>query len=98
MRLFWILVLSLFVFGLAHAQDEREPYEIALERIERAQETGLSELILADLGLRELPPEIGRLVNLERLSLGDNQLSSLPPEIVNLSNLDSLFLGNNQFS
>ena len=34
--------------------------------------------------LTELPPEIGRLANLEKLNLGQNRLESLPPEIGDL--------------
>jgi Leucine-rich repeat (LRR) protein len=47
----------------------------------------------------EIPPELGKLANLEALYLGDNQLSGkIPPELGKLSNLIALFLAGNQLS
>ncbi|NNM06031.1 MAG: hypothetical protein HKO65_13155 [Gemmatimonadetes bacterium] len=46
-----------------------------------------------------VPPELGRLSNLERLGLGENELSGgIPKELGDLSNLESLGLRNNQLS
>jgi hypothetical protein len=47
----------------------------------------------------EIPPEIGRLTNLELLFLNSNQLTGeIPPEIGNLTNLHTLYLNNNQLT
>ena len=47
----------------------------------------------------EIPPELGKLANLEALYLGDNQLSGkIPPELGKLSNLRRLRLTENQLS
>ena len=48
---------------------------------------------------RAIPPELGRLSNLERLSLSKNKLSgSIPSELGNLVNLHWLYLHNNRLS
>jgi internalin A len=71
--------------------------------IEEAAQTGAKELDLSGCDLTELPPEIGRLTELETLILaaeGDdgyrgNNLTSLPAEIGLLTNLKTLkALGN----
>ena len=58
----------------------------------------ITRLDLYDCGLKELPPEIGKLQNLTKLNLWGNQLSNLPAEIVKLQNLSYLLLGNNKLS
>ncbi|KKK78253.1 hypothetical protein LCGC14_2845420, partial [marine sediment metagenome] len=45
--------------------------------------------------LTELPPEIGKLTNLQELYFYNNQLTELPPEIGKLTNLDTLSLAEN---
>jgi internalin A len=93
-----ILIFCLFLVP-AVAQDEAQsPYEIALERIEEARTRGARYLDLADLGLTELPQEIGSLEHLEELDLANNLLTALPPEIGNLVNLGVLYLESNQLS
>ena len=42
-----------------------------------------------------LPPEIGKLTNLEILNVDFNNLTTLPPEIGNLTNLTNLDMSNN---
>ena len=48
--------------------------------------------------LKELPREIGNLVNLQELYLSDNQLTEIPKEIGNLSKLQILSLTYNGFT
>jgi hypothetical protein len=88
-------LLCLIITVPLYAQDDTlTPYEIALQRIESAHD-GLD---LGQLGLTEVPPEIGQLSNLRVLSLSFNQLTTLPPEIGQLSNLQHLYLGQNQLT
>lgn len=49
-------------------------------------------LVLYDMGITNLPPEIGQLTGLKLLGLGFNNLTSLPPEIGELSRLEYLNL------
>lgn len=74
---------------------KKAPEEIALERIKDAVKEGGSELDLSRLGLKELPTEIGSLINITSLDLSSNQLTTLPSEIGGLSNLRSLILKEN---
>jgi hypothetical protein len=50
------------------------------------------KLVLMRQYMRVLPPEIGKMVNLENLVLDGNELHSLPKEIGNLENLKKLSL------
>eukprot|EP01043_Picozoa_sp_COSAG02_P060394 COSAG02_NODE_7882_length_2804_cov_19.389279_1_plen_616_part_00 len=55
-------------------------------------------LVFLDLGandLTRLPPEIGKLANLQTLKLRDNDLAELPPELTELRRLRDLDLGGN---
>jgi Leucine-rich repeat (LRR) protein len=97
--MFLSLFLCLMLVGLVSAQEnEPSPYEIALQRIEEARVSRATSLDLRELGLRELPPEIGSLSELTLLSLNINELSILPPEIGNLTNLQTLDLQVNRLS
>lgn len=58
----------------------------------------LNTLKLWGTGLRELPPEIGRLHNLTTLELGDNHLKGLPPEFAQLTKLNTLGLHANDLT
>src|SRR5688572_27449159 len=90
-----LLIFSIFLVPI-QAQDEAQtPYEIALQRIEEARVSGATRLSLSELGLRELPPEIGQLSSLQDLYLDYNELSSLPIEIGNLNQLRTLSLSSN---
>ena len=77
-----------------------------LALIDQAADEGWTELDLSGKGLTELPPQIGKLTQLEKLILGKldeeksewigNQLTDLPDEITQLTNLTSLDLSSNQ--
>ena len=75
-------------------------YRTAIERIKDWQKRSYANapLSLEELGLTELPKEIGELKNLLALYLANNQLSELPKEIGELKNLLALYLANNQLS
>lgn len=55
-------------------------------------------LIIYRKNLSYMPPEIGKLVNLEYLYLNENILTSIPAEIGNLINLTRLNLSNNMLT
>ncbi len=74
---------------------EKRAYELALEKIEQCREDGRIGLNLSEMGLTELPPEIGKLTALTWLSLRGNQLTELPPEICKLAALTVLYLSGN---
>ncbi len=78
--------------------DSKEPRAESLERIEEAAQTRATELNLSNLGLSELPPEIGTLTILTTLYLHGNQLTALSPEIGKLTNLTELVLMENQLT
>lgn len=60
----------------------------------------ITHIRLSGMGLNgEIPPELGRLSNLEELSVDSNRLSGeIPPELGELSNLKVLKLDHNQLS
>jgi len=57
----------------------------------------LTELILNDNDLTDLPIEITQCAKLTRIEIQNNALTSLPPGISRLANLQILDLRNNQF-
>ena len=61
-----------------------------IEKIEKAAFEEATELFLDNMGVNELPKQIGKLVNLQRLNLFNNQLSTLPEQIGNLVKLQEL--------
>jgi small GTP-binding protein len=79
-----------------------------LRLIDTAADEQWKELDLAGMNLTELPPEIGKLTQLEKLILGKwddktnksigNNLTSLPSEIGKLTNLTELWLDSNQIT
>lgn len=87
--------------------EQQKAYDEALRRIEEAERTGVTKLDLNGLGRGEgslpgklvrLPPEIGRLHQLERLRLTQNSLTDLPNEVTRLQKLEILALGGNAFT
>jgi hypothetical protein len=93
-RLLCLILLLCLTLPL-QAQDDRSPYETALQRIEEARLSGATGLELIEFGLTELPPEIGQLTNLQWLLLSENQLRDLPSEFVALQNLEVLHISFN---
>ena len=72
--------------------DEKE----LLKTIEEAARDGRTEVRLNDKGIKSLPPEIRKLVNLRELYLYDNRLRSLPAEMGELSLFDRIALESGQ--
>lgn len=65
-----------------------------LQLIDQAARESWTELDLSNQWFTELPPEIGKLINLRSLKLRENNiLQKIPPEIGQLANLESLDLG-----
>ncbi|MFO1440803.1 MAG: hypothetical protein U1F81_20970 [Verrucomicrobiaceae bacterium] len=84
--------------------EARKAYEVVLRRIHKAknqsslwlQRGGMEALFdLRNLGLTEIPPEIGQLTDLKQLNLTGNSLTHLPSEIGHLTALSTLNLTNN---
>ena len=80
--------------------DQRGPMSdrALLQAIINANQREITELDLSGRGLTALPPEIGRLTNLQHLNLNGNELVSLPPEIGRLTNLAELEVNRNQLT
>jgi hypothetical protein len=93
-----IMILGLILLPAVAQEEGLTPYEIALYRIEQAQSSGQSWLNLSNLGLSEVPPEIGSLSKIQTIHLGTNQLTTLPPEIGQLTSLTELDVSHNQLS
>lgn len=89
------LLMACCAAVLLPAQSQ-SPSEKALTKIKAAERE--ATLDLRNMGLTELPPEIGQLAQLEVLNLLDNQLSSLPASIGQLTQLKTLKLSGNPIS
>lgn len=89
------LLMACCAAVLLPAQSQ-SPSEKALVKIKAAERE--ATLDLRNMGLTELPPEIGQLAQLEVLNLLDNQLSSLPASIGQLAQLKTLKLSGNPIS
>ena len=66
------------------------------ELFDRIEQATWEEILYDDW--KQLPPEIGQLLNLQSLNLSSNQLSELPPEIGQLAKLQSLDFSFNHLS
>jgi internalin A len=66
--------------------------------IDRALDEGWKELYLSGTRLTELPPEIGKLTQLETFDLSGNQIAQIPEALAQLSNLTVLHLSRNQIA
>jgi|GEM_PF-3128783 len=60
--------------------------------------TSLQVLYLNDLGIQQLPEEIGNLQTLSELYLWNNQLTTLPNSIEKLQSLEVINISGNQFT
>src|SRR5688572_10762815 len=98
MRHVVILIILLCLTFPLHTQDNNRLYDIALQRIKTASETGATSLDLSQLRLTDLPSELWLLPQLESLYLHRNRLRSLPAEIGLLINLQTLSLDFNQLT
>ena len=96
--LFVLLLSSLSLPTLAQRKLQVEHYDVALERIQEANYRQATELDLSNLGLRQIPPELGLLTRLEILNLSHNWLSEFPPEILPFTQLKNLNLADNNIS
>lgn len=65
---------------------------------EKGLPSSLVTLCLSNIGLQNLPPEVGRLTRLRVVDLSHNFLSDLPQEMEKLSHLESLKLAANAFT
>ena len=72
-----------------------QAYQEAEKRIETARFEGSRDLDLGELGLTEVPEEIGSLTQLQRLNLSQNNLTELPESIGSLNQLQRLYLYQN---
>jgi internalin A len=79
------------------AADPKEAYRLARQLILKAVKTKKFDLRLDRLGLKSLPPEIGRCTSLAFLHLQGNQLTTLPAELSKCSELEWLDLDENEF-
>ena len=79
---------------------EQQAYDEALKKIKACLQKGKkgTTLNLSNLGLTNLPPEIGQLTALTKLDLSSNQLSALPPAIGQLTALNQLYVQDNQLN
>jgi Leucine-rich repeat (LRR) protein len=78
----------------------KEPigYDELVRIFHEAAEQNVEVIDLSGRKIEELPPEIGKLVNLKELHLCSNELTSLPAEFFQLENLSILDLSNNNLN
>ncbi|MBF0465738.1 MAG: TIR domain-containing protein [Nitrospirae bacterium] len=70
--------------------------EELLKEINKAHQCNLSSLLLPYKEITTLPPEIGKLTNLQKLDISNNQLTHLPSEIGKLTGLKELAISRNR--
>ncbi|HON18068.1 MAG TPA: leucine-rich repeat domain-containing protein [Salinivirgaceae bacterium] len=70
--------------------------EEILEFFIHAKANRLTRLDLSNREIREIPNEVGELIDLEHLDLSYNYIERIPPEIGKLTNLKSLLLLKNE--
>ena len=92
---FLAIGVILFLFFTVHAQEGRKCGSLK-EGMKNPE--SFTVLNLSMKNLTELPPEIGRFINLRRLDISNNFLTSLPPEISNLKHLEELDVSFNRLT
>ena len=70
--------------------------ELILPR-DRSELLSIEELNLSNLGLTDIPPELGKLTNLKKLYLAHNKLIKIPKEIGNLSEIENAYSTNGNY-
>ncbi len=83
---------------IKQASNQQSKQRLLKQLIELAANQKLEKLDLSELGLTELPPEIGSLTNLTQLWLDGNQIAVIPEAIGSLTNLTGLLLDGNQIA
>jgi len=86
-------------YNKSEKSEEKKEYNIPYYSIEEALKylEKAKTLNLSNKELKEVDPQIGKLIYLQVVNLGNNQLKNLPAEIGQLKNLEFLYLTNNQF-
>ena len=97
MKFFFVLILFSFV-NVISAQATCEKYESLKKAFKEDNIESVCELDLQNQNLKELPANLGSLINLEILHLENNKLSTLPESIVNSKKLVRIHLDNNSFT
>lgn len=82
-----------FILCLAHAQKKEKTY-ITIEQALK-DPTHVVILNLKGQGIKALPDDIIKLVNLEQLDLSYNSFTSIPPQVFRLPKLKVLCMNNN---
>ncbi|MBA4062951.1 MAG: serine/threonine protein kinase [Isosphaera sp.] len=77
---------------------DRDPLEVAEERIAEARRAEATSLNLSWLGLTEVPESVGDLPRLTRLDLAGNRLTALPAAVGDLARLETLELRGNRLT
>ena len=77
---------------------KNERFREAGRRVARLETKGEAALDLSDLGLRELPDELGNLTALQGLNLDNNDLIELPEWLGKLNELRWLYVRGNELS
>jgi Leucine-rich repeat (LRR) protein len=92
MKIFFINLFLLIFFPIAIYAQSFNDLQQALQASEKARSLSI---ITDDTGIKHLPPEIGKLVNLEELKIAClESLEDLPAEIGYLKNLKYLIMDN----
>lgn len=94
----WVLLLSLKGIGqdgpLSFEELNDLPFFFSLDEA-KAKPDSVFKLYLVNAGLKEIPPEIFKMKNLQMLYLDSNEIKRVPDEISDLRFLQVLSLGDN---
>jgi Leucine-rich repeat (LRR) protein len=91
MKLILALLLAvLFAVSTSYSQDAEHVFTSLDEALKSPDK--VYHLNLREKGIKQIPPEIGKLVNLRSLDLSYNPFLKLPPQFGQLKNLEKLTL------